>query len=283
MPWLQPGSWVSVDKTLEHEGQAYWTTLQGELVAKDALELETPHDFKGVELPKDQPLASAAFAGPAGSQFFTRDDEGVFTQGAPISAGTPLRILERVQTDDIAWARVAEHNWVKVESLIVASKAARPAAVDPDAPWIDVDLGQQTLVAYEGKRPVFVTLVSTGRPQADGTSSTPTGIWRIYSKQKTSNLKTVQPDGGVYYVQDVPWVMYFSGTYAIQGAFWQSSFGQPQSHGGINLGPSDARWLFSWTRPKTPPTWHGIDQSRLNPGTPVAIRGQTPAAPAKGR
>ncbi|MCA9697792.1 MAG: L,D-transpeptidase, partial [Myxococcales bacterium] len=122
-------------------------------------------------------------------------------------------------------------------------------------------------------RPVYVTLVSTGKK---GTNEepfdTPVGRYRIYSKQVTSNMDGTTATDGNYAIQDVPWVMYFEGSYALHGAFWHQSFGYVRSHGCVNLGPSDARWLFMWSTPYLPEGWHGVKTSDDNPGTTVVIR-----------
>ena len=31
---------------------------------------------------------------------------------------------------------------------------------------------------------------------------------------------------GPYSIEDVPWVMYFQGSYALHGAFWHDTFGK---------------------------------------------------------
>ena len=63
---------------------------------------------------------------------------------------------------------------------------------------------------------------------------------------------------GAYSIEDVPWIMYFDGSYALHGAFWHANFGHPMSHGCINLSPADARELFGWTEPHLPDGWHGV-------------------------
>ena len=41
-------------------------------------------------------------------------------------------------------------------------------------------------------------------------------------------------------------------------AYWHDEFGKVRSHGCVNLAPKDAAWLFEWTDPSVPVTWHGV-------------------------
>ena len=70
-------------------------------------------------------------------------------------------------------------------------------------------------------------------------------------------------------LRDVPYVQYFENGYALHGAYWHDRFGQPKSHGCVNLAPEDARRLFFWTEPQIPPGWHGVARSLT--GTVVFI------------
>jgi lipoprotein-anchoring transpeptidase ErfK/SrfK len=115
---------------------------------------------------------------------------------------------------------------------------------------------------------VFATLVSTGKPGHE----TPTGLYRIQSKHVSTTMDDDASEDGAYSIEDVPWTMYFHGNYALHGAFWHYTFGRVRSHGCVNLAPADARWLFQWSSPTLPASWHGIfADPRQNPGTFVFI------------
>ena len=103
--------------------------------------------------------------------------------------------------------------------------------------WIDVNLTTQTLIAYEGSTPVLQTLISSGTSQYPS----PVGTYYVY-------LKLISQDmyGPGYYLPDVPYVMYFYSGYAIHGTYWHSNFGQPMSHGCINLPIPEAGWVYEW-------------------------------------
>ncbi|HWP06435.1 MAG TPA: L,D-transpeptidase [Polyangiaceae bacterium] len=137
--------------------------------------------------------------------------------------------------------------------------------------WLDVNLSKQTLVAYDGERPIFATLVSSGEAgldDADTTTATKRGIFRIHTKHLSSTMSSDEV-GEEYELRDVPYVQYFEKGYALHGAYWHDRFGTPKSHGCINLSPDDARRLFFFTEPALPDGWHGVLAPRT--GTVVFI------------
>jgi lipoprotein-anchoring transpeptidase ErfK/SrfK len=118
-----------------------------------------------------------------------------------------------------------------------ASIDPAPAPSTDTTRWIDVDLTRQVLIAYEGDTVVRTTLVSTGLP---GTP-TVTGQYNIYVKYPAQLMY-----GPGYYLPDVPWVMYFYNDYGLHGTYWHNNFGQPMSHGCVNLPTPEAEWLYNW-------------------------------------
>ncbi|MBI3943592.1 MAG: L,D-transpeptidase family protein [Chloroflexi bacterium] len=106
-----------------------------------------------------------------------------------------------------------------------------------DGRRIDVNIATQTLTAYQGGVAVRTFNVSTGRPGLD----TVRGQFQIYGKAISQTMV-----GSGYVQANVPYVMYFSGTYAIHGAYWHNEFGRAISHGCVNLLPWDAAWLYNW-------------------------------------
>ncbi|HEX2037906.1 MAG TPA: peptidoglycan binding domain-containing protein [Chloroflexota bacterium] len=110
--------------------------------------------------------------------------------------------------------------------------------------WIDVNVTTQSLVAYEGDWPVLTARVSTGLPR----TPTPIGTFRVFSKLVADDMRGGSyATGDYYFLPKVPYVMYFlEGGYALHGTFWHSNFGQPMSHGCVNLPTEQAKWLFEW-------------------------------------
>jgi lipoprotein-anchoring transpeptidase ErfK/SrfK len=162
---------------------------------------------------------------------------------------------------------------VRVSDLRMAVPQPVPEDLAGNDRWIDVDLSKQLLVAYEGERPVFTTLVSTGRKGTkDEPFETPKGKFRILTKHVSSSMDGNTASDGNYSIQDVPWAMFFEGNYAIHGAFWHNGFGSRKSHGCINLPVGDARWLFWWVGPELPEGWHGAAAREGSPGSVVVVR-----------
>lgn len=84
---------------------------------------------------------------------------------------------------------------------------------------------------------------------SSGTRKTPTpeGTFRIFRKYDKQRMT-----GRDYDLPNVPWVMYFrKGGYAMHGTYWHSNFGQPMSHGCINLPIGEAAWLYQWAPNRT--------------------------------
>jgi hypothetical protein len=137
--------------------------------------------------------------------------------------------------------------------------------------WIDVNLTKQVLVAYEGEKPVYTTLVSSGEAglgDPEKSKSTKRGIFRVHTKYLSITMDS-DVVGEEFELRDVPYVEFFEGGYALHGAYWHDMFGTPKSHGCVNLAPEDARRLFFWTEPQIPPGWQGVARSLT--GTVVFI------------
>lgn len=155
-----------------------------------------------------------------------------------VSRNQRLDILETRTVDGQRWHRIGEDRWVLGQWVAVATYKPRPAAIAADERWVGVNLAQQTAVAYEGDRPVYAAMVSTGAP------GTPTvqGIFRTWRRLPSGKMS-----GPGYYIEEVTWTCYFYSGYALHTAYWHDSFGRPHSHGCVNLSPYDAWWIYQWS------------------------------------
>ena len=110
--------------------------------------------------------------------------------------------------------------------------------------WIEVDLAEQRMTAWDGDMPELSTLIRSGKRA----TPTPTGTFRVFAKLPKDDMTLGNPgEEDYYYTRDVPWVMYFfAGGYAIHGAFWDDGWGTPTSHGCINTPPEMAAAFYQW-------------------------------------
>ena len=119
------------------------------------------------------------------------------------------------------------------------SAAQKPAVASSGngTRWIDVDLTNQRVYAYEGDTVVNSFIVSTGT----WLTPTVTGQYNIYVKYLSNKMS-----GPGYYLPNVPYIMYFYGSYGLHGTYWHNNFGTPMSYGCVNLRTDDAGWLYNW-------------------------------------
>lgn len=258
---------LALARKLTHEGRTYYKTVLGRFVRAEDLELKPVPPMRGEQLGGDAALPLA----------FALDDTALLCEqrGALDQCGTmkkharmPARGV--VARDGKRYVRGPDGVLAPAGAVRVAEAIARPDGVPEGAKWIHVHLASQTLVAYEGDTPVYVTLVSSGR---DG-YHTPGGLFQVERKYLTKTMRGRDDVAGRYEVQEVPWTLYYDGNYAIHGAYWHNLFGRTKSHGCVNVPPVDARWLYYWSTLELPVGWHSMYHRR---GTYVYISGQTPA------
>jgi hypothetical protein len=161
--------------------------------------------------------------------------------GHPLYRFNVVQIYATQEADNLTWNLVGPNQWVDARQM---------ARVDPhtDAPkdvttsrWIEVNLFEQTVSVYENNRLVFATMTSTG---IDRFWTRP-GLFHIYKKLEAETMRNSVPSD-FYYLEDVPWTMYFDEERALHGAYWHNGFGYARSHGCVNLSPGDSHWLFDW-------------------------------------
>lgn len=253
--------------------------FKGELVLideKDRVVLEKdvtryrPSRFAGRDLQADPVPAGKLLAWGV-----TWPENPVSTEprdGAPMAASIDYQaelLLDPVfeRNADGLWFRIDEGRWIAAKHLGRWQPATPPADIADDEIWIDIELDDQVLTLSRGPTPLFATLVSTGFK-----GPTPRGLFRISMKQAIGQMQA-RPDAEEQYnVEAVPFVQYFSGNFALHGAFWHYRFGHKISHGCVNLSPRDARFLYGQTAPAAKPGWLHVYESPTQPGTTIRIR-----------
>ncbi|MBI4704402.1 MAG: L,D-transpeptidase [Deltaproteobacteria bacterium] len=274
---LEPGFAVAVVEQRVFAGQIYGRTNRALWVPMRDLFPARPFAFRGEEI-TETPGGVVPFGWVFvdDAPLYSRRGGAFFRGGRAVARFTRVGWLEQASSFQGVFARIDAASWIDVRSLRHPALAPPPSetSLGPGERWIDVDLASQTLVAYEGERPVYATLVSTGKGQPGSATATPPGAHRIWVKLLSSVMDNIEDeDASRYYrIEDVPYVQYFTKGVGLHAAFWHRSFGRVRSHGCINLAPLDAERLFRFTGPRLPAGWTAALPTAFDRGTVVRVR-----------
>jgi hypothetical protein len=276
------GSWTASVLGSAPERLALLTS--GKFVRAGDLEAATPSDFAGVELNDKQKLP-LAFVVKRGVRDFKLDGENA-EQGRDLVVHAHLDLTGKFRTAhrEKFWA-LGNGRWVRNKDVT----AVLPRSTFPDfavdgQKWLDVSVVMGTLVAYEGKKPFLVTLLSVGRDAAAlGSSdsadapappSAAFGLGTFEVRAKHVTLVGADPFATRenFQVYDLPWAFELSSGRLGYGAYWHDRFGVERGPGALELSPRDAARLFQWMTPSIPDGWHSASTLRSEPKTLVLIR-----------
>ncbi|MDO5729573.1 MAG: L,D-transpeptidase family protein [Actinomycetaceae bacterium] len=186
-----------------------------------------------------------------------------------VSAGSPGWLVNNAESvaegvlaavkDGSSYSGTFEYDKIEqtFENRYIADGAENLAySAAPGERWIDINLGNNTVTAYEGATPVHgpVSMVP-GAP----TTPTVTGSFKVWLKVASQTMSGYNPDGSRYRVDNVPWILYFHGDYALHGAPWRSSFGwsgPSGSHGCVNMPVGPMKAIYDWASVGTPVISH---------------------------
>jgi len=278
------GSWTAA--TLGNAPERLALLTSGKFVKASDLEAATASDFAGVELGEKQSLP-LAFVVKRGVRDFKLDGENA-EQGRDLDVHAHLDLTGKFRTahGEKFWA-LASGRWVRNKDVTtVLPRSVFPDFAKDGQKWLDVSVVMGTVVAYEGKRPFFATLLSVGRdatatgapdaPNGDAPAppSAAFGLGTFEVRKKDVTLVGADPFAAreSFQVYDVPWAFELSSGRLGYGAYWHDRFGVEHGPGALQLSPADAARLFQWITPGIPDGWHGVSSLRGEPKTLVVIR-----------
>jgi len=198
-------------------------------------------------------------------QVLGSNGEWVENTGTAIFDNQPVQNMSKTETESIlAKARESQDQVLGLHT-----------APDGSEKWIEIDLSDLKLYAWEGNRKVYEFLISTGRPGYN----TPTGEFRVWRKVISQVYRGGSKErGDYYYLPNVPFSLFFGGDvpnwkgYAIHGAYWHNDFGiKNRSSGCVNVKPEEAGLLYSWAGPVMSEGVNALNTSTQNPGVRVII------------
>lgn len=214
----------------------------GQWVAEDHITWADVSEFSGVEI-TTQP--KRPFAWMLAEAHPSRYPGGPQDKSLPkIERYTMLNIYGIEYVDGWEWYLVGPDQWIQQIRVAKVKTIPRPEGVGKHDRWVAIDLYEQTAAAYEGDQMVFASLISSGLPQW----GTREGLFQIYDRFEATRMSGAAGQPDFYFIEEVPYVLYFDGDIALHGTYWHDRFGYRQSHGCVNLSIMDAWWFFEWTK-----------------------------------
>jgi hypothetical protein len=273
---LRPLSTVAYSTEVLFEKRSWLLSADLMWVPKDRVAPYPKVDFRGVELGRDADLPLAFFR-DADRPKYTKEDSGQLVRIDETFARLSWVELTGTQLEQDGKTYLetrASNVWVDRADAVVPEPQSRTPWGAPvggedttgktpmgRATWLEASVWKGWLLAYEGTRPVYATMISPGRggTPARGkdpleTASTPTGTFKITGKFATATMEAP----GEFIHSDVPWAQNFHGPHALHGAYWHNDWGHRKSGGCVNVSPRDGRYLFFFTEPQIPDGWHGV-------------------------
>ena len=153
-----------------------------------------------------------------------------------------VQVYSTQTIDGVNWVLIGPDKWIEGRHIAIATPETTPPDGVTNGRWIDVNLEQQTLTVYDNQQLVFATVIATGLEPL----WTRPGLFQIYQRKELETMSGGQGSPEYYYLENVPWTMYFDKARALHGAYWRARMGYPQSHGCVNMTIGDAHWLFNW-------------------------------------
>ncbi|HEY4012621.1 MAG TPA: L,D-transpeptidase [Polyangiaceae bacterium] len=285
------GFYLSLDKQFDAAGAHWWKTVSGLSAPADRIMIQKmPTDYHGVWLGRDDASYATpnhparridklpvAFVMAFHARRWTLDEARKHATAAPgeLDHFDAIGLTgETAHADGLEYYETDEGWWLRAYDFTRTDPGPPTERLGEHEKWIDVNLKRQTLVAFEGMTPVFATVFSSGRNEHE----TVPGVFRIREKHISATMDgdAELATDGPYSIEDVPYIQYFNGSYALHGAFWHAEFGHVKSHGCVNLAPWDAKALFGWTEPALPEGWHAVFSTKERPGTRVIVHDRGP-------
>lgn len=274
---LRKGSGVAIASSftsaIGSTPRRFGVTPQGQVVPLDRLKPALGTTWHGIDVEKIG--LPVAFVHKSGVHTWNLKRGEAEALDEELERRTPIALSGKFRTvQGVRYEQAKDGYWLRAQDLVVVVRRTKlPEFAVGATKWIDVSLANQTLTAYEGQKPVYVTLISSGRDvlkDPTQSASTPRGTFHIRKKFVASALDNREVHGD-FDVNDAPWIMEFDEATAFAGTYWGDGLGEAQTFHSIALAPIDARKLFQWSEPALPEGWHGVT-SAMGEGTTVLVR-----------
>ncbi|MEW6567151.1 MAG: L,D-transpeptidase [Chloroflexota bacterium] len=243
---VDPGLvFLSYTDAIEGGGGKVYATQNG-YVRGDSASPVTPASFRGLAFGRTPERSfgwiisggTCSERTPGGAQDYT---------GRCYMKYEVIQIYDVQHVDERDWFLIGPDEWVEQRMVAkVDPDPTPPPGIDVDR-WITVNLYEQTVAAYDHGELVYATVASTGRVN----NWTQPGLFQVWAKLQRDNMTGGVVGENYYYLENVPWVLYFDQARALHGTYWHNRFGTPTSRGCANLSVADAHWFYNFAEEGT--------------------------------
>lgn len=237
-------------ETVTDENGKIWHNVWGDWLPDQYYHQVELSQFKGVEVNRQPERPFGWVLRPT----VPRDGPA----GEPLAAAAELpryHFVEMVDwkrgDDNNTWIDVGPGQWLRYDTVALIIPRPRPGDVGPEDFWIDVDLKQQTFSTYEGDRLVYAGLISSGLSRWP----TRVGLNPVWERRELTPMEGGVEGDDYYFIDHVPYNLFYDGEIALHGAFWHDDFGRPKSHGCVNMAPYTAEWVYKWSENAPGQVW----------------------------
>lgn len=249
----------TLEGSVEGDGLTWYIINPGEYVKASDVSVKEDSEFAGFEI-HQQPER------PFG--WMLVDFAPSREAGAEALPGTPkmhrydfFQVYDAYTAEDgWIWYNIGGGYWMRQTYVSIVDPSARPEGVGENDYWVEIDLYEQSLAAYEGDRMVYATLVSSGLNRWP----THEGLFQVWDRWRKTKMSGAEGKVDYYFIEDVPHTMFFDNDIALHGAFWHDRFGYKHSHGCVNMPPRDAEWVFNWSENASHDLWVWVHTSDPN-------------------
>ncbi len=191
-------------------------------------------------------LAMAFFLSPAKKYLYMAYQNTGMALGANFNNIASQSYVDFIKSQNGEYQKAKIAIWLNQKitnnSALADAKVLGQTTPHDDNKWVEINLSEQKLYMKEGTNTIASFLISSGK-----WAPTPTGNFAIWTKLRYTTMAGGNPALGTYYnLPNVPYTMYFYQGYGIHGTYWHNNFGNPMSHGCVNMRTEEAGIVYNW-------------------------------------
>lgn len=244
-----PYSFISYSEEALIDGRRfYMVEYGGWMTANDVSRISSPSNFQGVTFTRTPSRQFGWILYPTPTKRtpgFQMEDYS----GLEVARYDVVEVFAEEHVDNMNWYMIAPDEWIPEKQEYqrrigrVFPNTKPPEGVE-NGRWVEINLGEQTIAVYDNHELIFASLLTSGMEPF----WTRPGLFEIYEKLDSTPMRgSFEVDqSDAYYLEDVPWTMYYDKARALHGAYWHNRFGAVLSHGCVNLSVGDAHWIYDW-------------------------------------